>query len=249
MKTYNFKKNANGEITVRSQRRDRKIHIVPIIVCLLIAVLVWLYVAGNDPGTARDFTVGIGVRGEEKFMDDAGMKVYLPGDLSVTATIRGREDFVGKLKEEQVLAFVDVSETTMSGIVTLPVHVELEKGVNPSLDVSDISIQECRVLIDSESVKRIPVVARSADGSVLYSSRPEEIVLTGPATVLASIDRAECTIYGSHKPGETISSQKYVFVDITGAIVTSEFLDAVKADATTVRLTAYSPEEDEPGVE
>lgn len=234
-KKYNFKKNANGETVLHNQGR-RKFNVIAPICCLLLAVCIWLYVAGSDLGDTAVYTVALKYRGVETTEAKWGAEPWAPSEVRVKVTLNGPEKFLKKIDADQIEAYVDVSGIEAPGSVSLPVKVDLE-DVSPTVEVQSVSVSDTTVLVDMEGVKTVPVkVNLPASQNVVGVAEPAILELAGPVSVLDQIDFALVSLYGDLSAGQTFLRQTYIFFDSYGAIVNDPFLNCLHANANSVNV-------------
>ncbi len=161
------------------------------ILSLVLAVVLWVYVSyEKNPTKGQEFKdIPIETRGV-----GANLAVsQLPGSASVR--VQANQDVLVNLSPRSIDVFVDLSGAR-PGRVTAPVQVKVPDGVK----VTDLRPRDIQVTIEALAEKQVPVSVRT-DGPpqngyrVLdIKTKPDEIVLRGPKTVLARVESAHIDV-------------------------------------------------------
>lgn len=164
------------------------------LLALLLAVLLWFFVAGqNNPLVQRTITVPVGARSLS-----AGMVLVEPlGQVRVT--VRGFKRLVQALDVGDLIAYVDLSHGD-EGVNFTKVHVRVPQGI----ELLSVTPESVRVQLDKVVEKKVPVrvdlKGTPAPGFTALSPEvtPAEITLSGPSRILQGIQtvRAEVSLDG-----------------------------------------------------
>ncbi|MGI6167712.1 MAG: YbbR-like domain-containing protein [Eubacteriales bacterium] len=207
------------------------------VVCLLMALSVWLYVKSADD-TSYEHTLSyvvVKLEGMET-LTEADMSVISGFDNVVSITLRGKRADIGGLTGEQVNAYVDLSEITETGRHSLPVKVDLPgystlvsiepSNVTVNIDINAVKDVEVRVKID------YVIDASYIIGDVVPNHKT--VMATGPQSVLDKIEYAGV----SFSPGPITTSLNLSgtlkFYDEYDRIVDNPYL---KCDVSTITVS------------
>ncbi|NLW73311.1 MAG: hypothetical protein GX057_00210 [Clostridiales bacterium] len=207
------------------------------VVCLLMALSVWLYVMSTDD-TSYEHTLSyvvVNLEGMEN-LTRSDMSVISGFDNVASVTLRGRRADIGGLTAEQVNAYVDLSEITETGRHTLPVKVDLPGystlvSIEPShvtvnVDINAVKDVEVRVKID------YVVDATYIIGDPVPNHKT--VMVTGPQSVLDKIEYAGVSFSPGHITTSLNLSGTLKFYDEYGRIVDNPYL---KCDVSTITVS------------
>lgn len=175
--------------------RNRDIFLM--IISVFIAVLVWFLIMWTDSPIAERKFPAINVEMDSKTMKN-DLTVIQKNASTVSITVSGRRSDISKLKDSDILAFVDLKNVTTAGDKTLPVEVkDIDKISIVSITPSNINLY-----IDKTSSKEIPVYAvikqAGREDGVNLSAFPttdDFITVTGPLNALNEIEYAQVDLY------------------------------------------------------
>ncbi|HHT54090.1 MAG TPA: hypothetical protein GX011_04040 [Clostridiales bacterium] len=207
------------------------------VVCLLIALSVWLYVMSTDD-TSYEHTLSyvvVDLEGME-MLSQAEMSVISGFDNVVSITLRGKRADIGGLTAEEVNAYVDLSEIVDTGRHSLPVKVDLPGySTLVSIEPSHVSVN-----IDTNGVKDVEVRVKMdyvTDASYIvgdFVPNHNTVIVTGPQSVLDKIEYAAV----SFSPGVITTSLNLSgtlkFYDEYDRIVDNPYL---KCNVSTVNVS------------
>ncbi|MBQ7661621.1 MAG: hypothetical protein IJS44_06155 [Clostridia bacterium] len=196
-------KNTTGEIKREGtlvKKRLRTTDLVPRILCVLIAVLIWLYVMAND--TTADYErifsdVPITVENGAVLSGEQNLSVMGGITSSASITVSGRKSELVSYSLSDVSVSVDVGKITEAGTYTLPLSVTTPSGCT----LKNYSPMTVEVYIDQIAAKTIPVKI----GALEYTL-DNALELGTPA-----FDTTSVTISG---PSAAISAAAYAGVDL-----------------------------------
>lgn len=153
------------------------------LLAIMLALMLWYYVAGQrDPLVERTFPLPVEARG-------LSSEIVLTSPLpEVRVTVRGMRSIIQNLRQEDILAYVDVSRQEV-GEVLLPVRVDAPLGIQ----VLKVEPERIRVALDFYDEKRVPVrvqVLGEVDLGFTYQTpvaEPDAVTLRGPSKLLAKV--------------------------------------------------------------
>ncbi len=195
-------KTGDDAVTVSDKKR-KKLDIIPLIVCLLVAVVVWLWMVNLNDTEATEIKL---LKIEYIGMQDAehGNVMFYGNDKTeISVTVQGSNRDLKKYEDSEYHAIVDLSGYTVNNIeagekITLPITVTAPE--NSSLKILDSIDLNVSMLVDIYTIKHVPfdaMVAKLSDDTNTY----EKIVNNGTDTKIA--------IAGPSKLVELISYARY----------------------------------------
>lgn len=206
MKQYQFMKDTDesGNQTVNvSYKPKRKLDILARIICLFVALVIWLWIANfNQTDVTETMVLKIEYVGLESLEKD-GMMIYGMDKNEVTVTVKGSNRDIRRHDPKDYSVVADVSGIDETGAYTLPLTVKIPSDSkvtvesDPSLNVS--------LLCDMSAEKTIGfdvLVSNVQDsGLINYSfenaQSENEILIKGPKRVLDMINSARFNANGN----------------------------------------------------
>ena len=240
-------KNANagapsGGDNSGERKIKRKLNIVPKVVCLFFAVLIWYYVMQVDnPDYKQTFTgVKVNLVNTDE-LTNKGLSIFTGTSYTAEITVSGKKSVINNYSSDDIVIKADVVKNYKSpGMQTVDLDVTLPSGL--TLVSQDNSIS---VFVDEKTSLKLPVTVdqrTNATTSADYDSGtliPEftEITVKGPKTIIANIDHAtvKADFSGFGVLESTISTVGTVSMyNKSGEEVTSPY---ITSDYSTMRVT------------
>jgi len=226
------KKNTPGSVIVK-------------ILCVLGAFLIWLYVMSNDsPDYEKTFTsVPVSINGAVELENVTGMSVVSGLGHVIDISVYGIKRDVVNLDNDDIVAYVDISDISNAGKYALDVHVEVPDGIT----VTSVSPDNVTVAVDKTSSIIVNVVPKLTTYNIsldysLGTLVPEisEISVSGPITVLSTIDRAEVVVGDLGQLTGTVTASGLIqLVDAAGNKITNQFIK-IPQDSLKVTVPVYT---------
>ena len=165
------------------------------IFALIIAIVLWSYVMSEvDPNTSKDINVNVNFINQAS-LERQGLVILEPENASVEVTISGRRSDVVKVKEEDIIAQVDLSGYS-EGNVKVPVYIQIPNSVR----IEDYKPKEILFTFDKIISKEIPItveyIGEEPSGYVIGEStiKPQYVVVEGPRTWLNSVSKVVASV-------------------------------------------------------
>ncbi len=244
MKQYEFVNDpdAQGDDSVIiNNRRKRKLDLMPRLVCLFIALLIWLWMVNiNDTDVTETMVLKIDLVGLETLEND-GMMIYGLDKTEITVTVKGSNRDIRKHGADEYRAAVDVSSIDEVGQYTLPLSVTVPADSN--VTVVESEPLNLSLMADLSETKKVPfdvLVSSVQEGGLIkysYESAYEikEIEITGPKSVVGAINSGRFNVNGNFGG----SNDEMYFSDFPLTFLDKNFSE-VKTDNSIVR---YSTED------
>ncbi len=177
MKKFDFVQDPDktgDDAVVVSDRKRRKIEIVPLIVCFLIAVVVWLWMVNlNDTDAQEVKLLTIEYVGMQDPVD-GNLMFYGIDKTEISVTVQGSNRDLKKYEDKEYHAIVDLSGFDPSKMkegekVTLPITIKVPE--NSSLRIVGSNDLSATMLVDRYTVKSVPfdvIVDKTHDDTNTY---------------------------------------------------------------------------------
>ena len=170
-----------------------------IIISLLCSFVMWAYITSPNSSDFQKTFRGVQVEfaGQEKLLSDRDLSISSVDTQSVTVTLRGSRNSVGKLKASDIKAVIDVSNIKQPNDMTWAYELQYPDGI----DTSDITVisktpETINFTVVKNATKTVSIKGsfegEIAEGCVAeeFVFEPSTIVIEGPEETLAKIDHA-----------------------------------------------------------
>ena len=206
---YDPDKTGDDAVTVSDKKRRKKFDIFPKLMCLLIAIVVWLWMVNlNDTEATETKVLKIDYIGMHEVADGYVM-FYDMDKTEITVTIKGSNRDLKKYGDSEYSATVDVSGLTAENIIpgdkiTLPINVKVPD--DSSLKIAESNSLNVSVYADiyvSKEVQFEVMVEKDSDDTNTYEKliaidgdieNQNVITISGPSKIVGLISRARYTI-------------------------------------------------------
>lgn len=244
MKQYDFIKDPDtGDITV-SDFRKRKLDIVPRIICVVFAIIIWIYFVNiNDSSVTATFKVKLDVVGADELKNNSGQMLYGLDTQEVTITVKGTNRDLKKFSATDYIASIDVASISGSGKHTMEISPMLPGGNGLSLSVVSVEPQIATFYTDTILTKTVSFEAvKGGEVTTPYTasviSDKNTVDISGPKSMVEKIELARYSVKGGDYHTSTkFSGFKLSFFDISGnSVPYDENMVTYSTDDVTVEL-------------
>ena len=173
--------------------------IARIIIAVVLSLIIWVLVTGQDSEEYRETFRGVRVvlSGEQNLRDSREMVVTDLSTSTVTVSVTGPRRIVAGLSSDDLIAQIDVSKLTQASYASLTYTITFPGGTDTSnITVSGKIPETVSFTVSKLNTKTVPVRG-SFDGSLAdgYTAEsivfePDVITLTGPESYLKDISYA-----------------------------------------------------------
>ena len=233
-----------SEITTSERRHS----FIAKIVCLLLALILWIYVMEMENPDWEITVEGIPVvlAGTDEIRIDNDLTIYSGYQTTIDLTLRGRRRDVEGITADDIKIEADVTKITEVGEYQLPITVTVPSDT----EIIDRSANNVTVRVDKNDQKTIRVQPRFigvSTGHEYSLGDPvlsvQEITVTGPSRYLSEIDHAEAIISDL---GRITSSQnvrcQLTLIDGNGGEITNQYISMSNTEV-TVQVPLYMTKE------
>ena len=220
-----------------SEKKYKKIDFVALIICLIVAIGVWIYVMNmNQSVVDKTITITIDANGE--IMDAMGMSIFSNTDgtfeageidyskLRVQLTVTGLQKVLDKYEDADYSVRVDVSDIEGGAVQRLPLVYSLPstdisfKSMTTSLPIETVYIDKPATAyltnIDAE-IEGVPPA-----GEITIKPLIGTIEISGPEKTVRSITRAELAVnLAGYDKSTTVKTNTVRFFGNDGEIKSS----------------------------
>lgn len=170
--------------------------IIPKLICVAVAFLLWIYVFQMDAVDTEGTFSGVTINLENSSVieNENSLYVYSGYGNLVDVTVVGRKSVIKNYTAEDIRVTADLSEIKSPG----EYYVKLSANLPNGLTLSEMSAYTVSVYVDVKDTKTLDVSARMISGTVAENYELGElvpkyntIVVTGPKTALDDISGAQ----------------------------------------------------------
>lgn len=228
----------------KAPRRGMRVSdIIALIVCFIIAVVIWLFVMNTESPEYEEVfdRVAVKIENVTTLSEKSGLSVIEGWNGTVEVSVRGRRSEIIKYRAADLTATVDASQISVKGEYTLDVQVKLPDG----LTLVGCYPATVRIKVDEVSTKTVPVITRISD--VKHSAEcelgepvasPSVITVTGPTTVLEQIETAVVTLSLGEINSSVVVVAPVSLTDAAGVEVVNPYL-SVSEESVSVTVPLY----------
>lgn len=201
------KENAGNSAHKKDKNGRRAPKFIPQLLCVAVAVIIWLYVISNDsPDYERTFSgVPVSIENTALLSSSNGLTVLSGAGNLADITITGKKSDLISYSLEDIVASVDVGRITEAGRHQLSVSVTTPSGAI----LKSVSPTSVEIYVDQIATKTVPVQVNIV--SIQYD---QSISLGVPTPDVSAV-----TISG---PASVIDAAKYAVVNLElGTVTTS----------------------------
>lgn len=202
MKQFEFMRDPDGKsgdgISISNGRKN-KLDLIPRLVCIIVAIVIWLWTVNlNDTDITETMVIKIDYTGISE-LESSGMMIYGMDKTEITVTIQGSNRDLRKYSGSEYSATVDVSRIKEMGQYTLPVSVNIP--LNTSIKVIESEPLNVNLRADESVEKSVPFDVMIENGATNHSYNIEKSVssieIKGPKAVIDMIEYARFSVNGS----------------------------------------------------
>lgn len=173
--------------------------IVPKILCVVFAFVLWLYVTQVETSDYEETFNGVSIELENtaKLESESGLYVFSGYGNTANVTVVGRKSDINKYTSDNIRLYADVGKITESGRHSVQVKGEVPSGIK----IGSISVANVTVYTDSKITKQVDVIPKITSavitqGCELGDAVPEHTIIgvTGPGEIINTIDYAQISL-------------------------------------------------------
>ncbi len=226
--------------------RKKGHNILPKIISVILAFILWFYVMTVDSPINQEVFRGIPV---EVLLPSSGeLSIYSGYNVTVDVTVSGKKSDLNQISAESFKATADASAYTQAGKYSVPVDVEVPGGFN----LVDKSISLLSVYLDAKATASVPVQIKLTEyvlgeglelgGDNDIEKSVTEVFLSGPKSILDTIEAALVTIPCGNVSSTIRASGNVQLIDAYGSVVTNPYV-SVGTSTVDVRIPVFMTKE------
>ncbi len=226
--------------------RKKGHNILPKIISVLLAFILWFYVMTVESPINQEVFRSIPI---EVLLPSSGeLSIYSGYNVTVDVTVSGKKSDLNQISAESFKATADATAYTQAGKYSVPVDIEVPGGFN----LVDKSVNLLSVYLDAKATSSVPVQIKLteytlAEGLELGGDNDieksvSEIFLSGPKSILDTIEAALVTVPCGNVSSSIRASGNVQLLDAYGSVVTNPYV-SVGTSAVDVRIPVFMTKE------
>ncbi|MBQ3183225.1 MAG: hypothetical protein IJB57_06120 [Clostridia bacterium] len=240
-------RNDNVVLGANEEAARKKGHnILPKIISVLLAFILWFYVMTVESPINQEVFRSIPI---EVLLPSSGeLSIYSGYNVTVDVTVSGKKSDLNQISAESFKATADATAYTQAGKYSVPVDIEVPGGFN----LVDKSVNLLSVYLDAKATSSVPVQIKLteytlAEGLELGGDNDieksvSEIFLSGPKSILDTIEAALVTVPCGNVSSSIRASGNVQLLDAYGSVVTNPYV-SVGTSAVDVRIPVFMTKE------
>ncbi len=234
--------NVNSDGVRAEGKAKRKLNLIPKIICLFFAVVIWYYVMQVDNPDYKQTISGIKVNlVNTDELTNRGLSIFNGTSYTADITVSGKKSVINNYTSEDIMIKADIlKHYKTAGMQVVDLDVTLPSGLTLVSQDNTIS-----VFVDEKTTVKFPVTVDQRTGATtsaeyetgtLYSEYPE-VTVKGPKTIVDTIDhatvRADFSDFGILESSITTVGNVYLY-NKSGEEISSAYLSV---DYPTMKVT------------
>ena len=229
MKQYDFMSDVdeNGKevVSVASAPKRKKIEFWPMLICFLIALMIWLYMVNlNDTSVTSTITIPIEVVGVDEIRAKNNLMLYGIDKTEIVITVKGSNRDLKRYTKDDYHAVVDVSEISTTGKHSLAVDITTPSATTITVDVADPTT--ISFFTDVSMTKQVPFDylrgnwITNPNYTYTVEKSTDFVEISGPKNIIDGIEAAKFRIpEEEYHTSRSFSGFQLYFVDKNGDYV------------------------------
>ena len=214
------------------------------ILALVAAIVIWILVVSiNDPVANKTYrSVKVHVINEEVVTSE-GKTYQVENGATANVTVRAQRSVLSRLKADRIVATADMKDMTLSSMIPVKVTINGYEGRYQRATANPVNIQ---VSIEDIITNKYPITVSTTgslrDGYALAGTEvdPETVTISGPESVINSIDRASAKIsLDGISSDKTIRSELILYDSDNNKIDQSRLTNNIGEEGIKVKVSVY----------
>ncbi len=208
--------------------RKKGPNIFPKIISVVLAFILWFYVMTVESPINQEVFRSIPV--EVLLPSNGELSLYSGYNVTVDVTVSGKKSDLNQISAQSFKATADASAYTQAGKYSIPVNVEVPGGFN----LVDKSINLLSVYLDAKATSSVPVQIKLTEyvlseglelgGESEIEKSATEVFLSGPKSILDTIEAAQVTIPCGNVSSSIRASGNVQLLDASGSVVSNPYV-------------------------
>ena len=217
----------------------KRFHFVPKLLCVLVAFIIWVYVAAVESPDHEEtiYDVPVNLMGVSSIESNYNLSVFSGYDFTVDLKVKGQLSTISKYSIDDYNVTADISKVTEGGRYTINLAFDMPSGVtlaSSSSETAEFYIDERTTTIVSVYPKlRSVAVAENYELGEL-SSDTETIVVSGPKILVDEVDFASVYLDAGNINSSVTMIGKITLVNKSGEDMANPYLKLSKNEARVI---------------
>ena len=207
------------------------------ILCVLAAFILWIYVMSvESPEFETTFShIVVQLENAESLVTEKNLAIYNGYGTMVDVTLSGKKSVLSKIKEEDIVATVDVSIVESVGRYPCQIRVDTPAGCK----LVGISQESIYVYADKSQSISVDLVEQRENTKLpegcytgAFEFAVDKVTVTGPSNVLSRIEYAAVSLDLSGVTTTTTVTKRITLIGKNGVEITSPYIDYYPKEVT-----------------
>ena len=211
------------------------------LVSFIIAIIIWCYIIIVLDPPVDVVVKDIPIRYvQQNALMDQGLSIVSESKSTLELKIRGSRKKLANVNSKNILATVDLSSVTKSGMQVLPIDLSIpyeyseivtKKPYNVELNIDKIVEEKRNIQVKTVGNPEPGYIA----GTVI--ANPQTVLLKGAASVISRISSVRVSVDVNKANKDITEVEKIEFVDSSGNVITGDDeMDLVSSDVLKVEI-------------
>lgn len=211
----------------------KRFSVLPKIFCVLVAFIIWLYVAAVESPDHEEviYQVPVSLVGVSSIESNYNLSVFSGYDITVDLTVKGQMSTINKYNIDDYNITADISHVTAGGRHTVKLSFDMPTGVT----LSSASATTAELYIDERTTATIDVYPKLKSIAVPDNyelgelvSDTEIVVVSGPKILVEDVAHAAVYLDAGRLDSSISMVGKITLVNKAGEDITNPFLKLSK---------------------
>lgn len=247
--TKKSKSDASVSVPKRSLLSRLTYNLPAKIICIIFAVVLWIYVTDvENPNYEITLTdIPVSIVGTEDVEIDSGLVVYSGYDETVDVTLRGRKNLLSGVTADDVSVTADITSATEAGEYEIELKItppDDSEVVSASADTVTVALDkkssidvDIKVVYSGLTLEKTSTTTYSLGDPVLSVSN---VTVTGPSRYLEEISYGQVTLPDLGRVTGTLTVYGTIsLIDSDGAVVSNPYVSMSRTDV-SVTIPVYA---------
>ncbi len=223
----------------------KRFHIIPKIFCVVVAFVIWLYVAAVESPDHEEtiYDVPVSLVGVSAIESNHNLSVFSGYDITVDLSVKGQLSTINKYSADDYNVTADISKITEGGRYTINLSFDMPSGVtlsSSSAETADFYIDERTTAIVNVYPKLKSVAVSDNYELGELSSDTETVVVSGPKILVNEVDHAAVYLNAGSIDSSVTMIGQLTLVNLSGEDMSNPYLKLSKNEAkVTIPIYEY----------
>ena len=220
------------ENTQKKENFIKRFNLLPKVLCIFVAFLIWLYVTAVESPEHEETVSGIPIElvGASTIESQHNLSIFNGYDITLDLVVKGQQSTISRYTENDYTITADISSITSAGRYTIDLSFDMPSGVT----LSGSSRQSIDIYVDekaSASIEVRPSVRYISQYSIGdYELDYDVITVTGPRKLIDEVGYAEVIVDAGQISSTTTVSGSLTLKSTSNTVMSNPYLKLSKSE-------------------